>query len=120
MEFQTRVTAFTAHFELPLTQSLSDFFLTVEVDVLFDAVGKSLPLWIDALCINQQDAAEVNQQVLLMGDIYNLCRQTIVWLGPDADDGGRLPGTRPGDFTNGRRSVAYIRAVISLRFATCP
>ncbi|KAI1855896.1 hypothetical protein JX265_011979 [Neoarthrinium moseri] len=27
-------------------------------------------LWVDAICINQQDTTELNQQVLLMGDIY--------------------------------------------------
>ncbi|KAK1826000.1 heterokaryon incompatibility protein-domain-containing protein [Podospora conica] len=85
-EFPTRHTLYTAHFDLPLTQNLSDFFWTFDLERWSAVVGESLPLWIDSLCINQQDTAEVSQQVLLMGDIYNRCRKTIVWLGPDAKD----------------------------------
>ena len=38
-------------------------------------------LWIDALCINQQDTAERSQQVGLMDVIYKRCRDATVWLG---------------------------------------
>lgn len=38
-------------------------------------------LWIDRICINQDDAKERASQVLLMGSIYRGCRQTLVWLG---------------------------------------
>ncbi|KAL5312834.1 hypothetical protein ACEPPN_019260 [Leptodophora sp. 'Broadleaf-Isolate-01'] len=38
-------------------------------------------IWIDALCINQHDVLERNQQVLLMGSIYSSCREVIMWLG---------------------------------------
>lgn len=40
-------------------------------------------LWIDALCINQDDASEKNQQVSLMADIYRQCSECLVWLGND-------------------------------------
>ncbi|KAI2637740.1 heterokaryon incompatibility protein-domain-containing protein [Hypomontagnella submonticulosa] len=40
-------------------------------------------IWIDAICINQQDLAERASQVQLMSDIYESCAQTIVWLGPE-------------------------------------
>ena len=43
-------------------------------------------LWIDAICINQQDVHERSAQVQLMGDIYRSARQTTVWLGPEEDD----------------------------------
>lgn len=37
--------------------------------------------WIDAVCINQTDIAERNQQVELMGAIYESAVQVQVWLG---------------------------------------
>ena len=39
-------------------------------------------LWIDALCINQQDPREKTHQVQLMGKIYSLAESVLVWLGP--------------------------------------
>lgn len=38
-------------------------------------------LWIDAICINQKDSKEREQQVGIMGDIYSLAERTVVWLG---------------------------------------
>ncbi|KAI7687429.1 hypothetical protein KC353_g20281, partial [Hortaea werneckii] len=38
-------------------------------------------LWIDAICINQRDVAERNQQVAMMSDVYRNSSQTLVWLG---------------------------------------
>ena len=35
-------------------------------------------LWIDAICINQRNLAERNQQVQLMGDIYSKARCVLV------------------------------------------
>lgn len=40
-------------------------------------------LWVDALCINQQDPQEKTHQVQLMGKIYSLAESVLVWLGPD-------------------------------------
>jgi Heterokaryon incompatibility protein (HET) len=39
------------------------------------------PLWIDAICINQEDDAEKNHQIPLMGKIYSNAARTLVWLG---------------------------------------
>ena len=40
--------------------------------------------WIDALCINQDDVHEKNQQVRIMGRIYAKAKQVCIWLGdPD-------------------------------------
>ena len=33
--------------------------------------GQSLPLWVDAICINQNDNEEKNNQVMLMQDIFS-------------------------------------------------
>lgn len=44
-------------------------------------------LWVDALCINQQDAAEKSTQIPLLADIYNGAESVLVHLGPgDPDD----------------------------------
>ena len=40
-----------------------------------------LTLWIDAVCINQNDISERNHQVLLMGDIYRGATTVLSWLG---------------------------------------
>lgn len=39
-------------------------------------------LWIDAVCINQEDIFERNCQVSLMGQIYSSCELVTIWLGP--------------------------------------
>lgn len=40
-----------------------------------------LKLWVDAICINQNDVPERNQQVSKMRDIYSMASSVIVWLG---------------------------------------
>ncbi|KXT18226.1 hypothetical protein AC579_2895 [Pseudocercospora musae] len=42
-------------------------------------------LWIDAICINQNDLDERARQIRLMGRIYNRARKVLIWLG-DADE----------------------------------
>ncbi|KAH7082088.1 heterokaryon incompatibility protein-domain-containing protein [Paraphoma chrysanthemicola] len=44
------------------------------------------PLWIDALCIQQSNLIEKNDQIALMGEIYARATRVIIWLGVDADD----------------------------------
>ncbi|KAG7290494.1 hypothetical protein NEMBOFW57_000496 [Staphylotrichum longicolle] len=38
-------------------------------------------LWIDAICINQDDIHEKSHQVQLMAEIYSRCESVLVWLG---------------------------------------
>jgi hypothetical protein len=49
--------------------------------------GKSRLLWIDQLCINQDDNMEKSQQILLMSRIYSLASRVLVWLGEDEGNG---------------------------------
>jgi hypothetical protein len=42
--------------------------------------------WIDAICLNQSDVAERNEQVLRMGNIYSDAIRVIAWLGPASDN----------------------------------
>ncbi|CAG8950453.1 hypothetical protein HYFRA_00006949 [Hymenoscyphus fraxineus] len=43
-------------------------------------------IWIDALCINQEDLLERNEQVSIMGRIYGSAESVIIWLGVAKDD----------------------------------
>jgi hypothetical protein len=43
-------------------------------------------LWIDAVCINQQDLVERSQQVLLMPRIYHSALTVWLWLGEEDED----------------------------------
>lgn len=40
-------------------------------------------LWADAICINQQNTNERNQQVRLMRQIYEMAERVVVWLGAE-------------------------------------
>ncbi|XHG04947.1 hypothetical protein AWENTII_008201 [Aspergillus wentii] len=41
-------------------------------------------LWVDAICINQENIQERNQQVRIMRDIYQSAKHVIIWLGEHA------------------------------------
>ena len=40
-------------------------------------------LWIDAICIDQRDTSERNQQVSYMAEIYQKAGHVCIWLGPE-------------------------------------
>ncbi|KAI0128832.1 heterokaryon incompatibility protein-domain-containing protein [Xylariales sp. AK1849] len=46
--------------------------------------GKNL--WIDAICINQEDLQEKALQVDMMGDIYRNAEKVFIWLGEEDND----------------------------------
>ncbi|MCJ1262130.1 hypothetical protein MMC22_002000 [Lobaria immixta] len=43
-------------------------------------------IWVDALCINQNDTTERSSQVLRMSEVYKLAQRVFVWLGPENND----------------------------------
>ena len=47
---------------------------------------RSRVLWIDAICVDQNNTAERGHQVLRMADIYHQASRVIIWLGPERDD----------------------------------
>jgi hypothetical protein len=49
-------------------------------------IMQGLRMWIDAICINQDDVAERSREVARMRDIYAHAWQVIIWLGPEADN----------------------------------
>ena len=60
--------------------------ITVNLDLAlrhFRKTTETRILWVDAICINQDDDVERTQQVTLMGDIYRTADIVLAWLGPD-------------------------------------
>ncbi|RYP08902.1 hypothetical protein DL764_001612 [Monosporascus ibericus] len=49
--------------------------------------GEKMTLWVDAVCINQGDEAEINAQIKLFTLIYAGCQDVFVWLGEYAPQG---------------------------------
>ncbi|KAH9875470.1 hypothetical protein J1614_004962 [Plenodomus biglobosus] len=47
--------------------------------------GEDVVLWVDAVCINQDDIDERNSQVQLMGILYAEAERVLIWLG-EADE----------------------------------
>ncbi|KAF9875134.1 hypothetical protein CkaCkLH20_07400 [Colletotrichum karsti] len=62
-------------------------------------------LWVDAVCINQNDIAEKNQQVPAMTAFYLASRKLTIWLGLAADDSDRAVE----ELQNLSRSTVYER-----------
>lgn len=60
-----------------------------------------IAIWADAVCINQFDKVEKEEQVLKMADIYQKAYNVNVWLGQDS----------PGH-ANANRAMAFIGKVI--------
>jgi hypothetical protein len=48
--------------------------------------GRPEGLWIDSICINQDDKDEKTEQVQQMKSIYESANEVVVWLGPAADN----------------------------------
>ena len=42
-----------------------------------------LSIWVDSICINQDDPAELEGQLPFMGEIYSQAHTVFVWLGPE-------------------------------------
>lgn len=64
------------------------FTVTNKLEIALQHLQKDsdpLTLWVDAICINQQDTEEKMQQVRQMTDIYRSASQVLIWLGPAAD-----------------------------------
>ncbi|KAL9589496.1 MAG: hypothetical protein Q9203_001714 [Teloschistes exilis] len=73
-------TTFTIRGNLVVTQNLATALCHLRW------TDESRNLWIDAICINQQDVVERGAQVAIMGAIYTNASQVLVWLGPESED----------------------------------
>lgn len=54
-------------------------------------------IWVDALCINQEDTVEKSAQIMFMANIYAYAKRTLIWLGND------------NDRKDGQNSLRYIK-----------
>lgn len=84
---QNQITLHATHKEestehkVTITQSLSLALRRLRT------TNQPLTLWVDSLCINQQDDDERTSQVGLMAMIYRFAEEVIIWLGEkDAED----------------------------------
>jgi hypothetical protein len=50
-----------------------------------DRPGERKSVWVDAICINQEDDKEKGEQVQGMGELYAQATTVVVWLGTAAD-----------------------------------
>ena len=65
-----------SNLEFLTTESLAIALLHIQDPV------KPITLWIDQICINQEDDIEKSAQVPLMNKIYSQAEEVLVWLGP--------------------------------------
>jgi Heterokaryon incompatibility protein (HET) len=68
---------------VPVLESLRPLFDALKTK---DTLKDGMWWWIDCICINQLDNQEKGHQVRLMGLIYELAVETVVWLGDRSDD----------------------------------
>ena len=61
----------------PVTRNLHDVLLRLRHSRPY------ILLWVDAICINQEDLEERNSQVNAMSEIYGNCSEVVVWLGEE-------------------------------------
>lgn len=54
---------------------------TPRIEKEFPGLAVFLPIWVDALCINQGNVAERSGQVGMMGEIYSSAYYVWIWLG---------------------------------------
>ncbi|KAK4556711.1 hypothetical protein LTR86_006282 [Recurvomyces mirabilis] len=66
--------------EVAITRNLYDGLIRIRTNIT-----KPLPLWVDALCIDQNNSIERQQQVACMAQIYSKASLVIVWIGNDLD-----------------------------------
>jgi hypothetical protein len=75
--------------KLPILMHGHSFSVTVNLHAALQRLRNHVMqriLWVDALCINQDDQEEKEHQIQAMTTIYGKASRVIVWLGEAADD----------------------------------
>ncbi|KAI1194616.1 HET-domain-containing protein [Nemania serpens] len=75
-------------------------------------------LWIDALCINQEDAAEKMAQVNMMHRIYSNCEECNIWMGDI--DYAAIGAAEPEALEAAKGALDAIRIMAGEAFETLP
>lgn len=68
-------------------------------------------IWADAICINQDNVVERNEQVAMMASIYQMAFKVVIWLGPEAD--GSTEVIRTLDSIGSSISVDWTLSIIT-------
>jgi len=68
-----------------------------------------LRLWVDSICINQENDREKSQQVAMMGTIFRSCSSAFIWLGVPSP----VRGTESPPCTNDGSLVLFRLLVFS-------
>lgn len=69
---------------LPAGPTLQSFFFALSCSKKAKYKRPTGHIWIDQLCIDQQNAAERNNQVGMMSEIYSRAVCTLIWLNNDS------------------------------------
>lgn len=67
---------------MAVTESVANMFSSTAIS----ALCVDMPIWVDAVCINQRDEFEKAMQVRMMGSLYSRAKEVVVWLGAASDD----------------------------------
>ncbi len=69
---------------LLVTANLHDaLHMLTRADVMKRGFPNSKYIWIDAICVDQDNVSERNAQVAMMAEIFQAAQSVIVWLGPE-------------------------------------
>lgn len=79
----------THYCSLPVTQNLYNALRHLRYE------DEPRMLWIDAVCINQEDYHERNTQVAMMADIYSQATRVLIWLGDAQSDASHAQNDVP-------------------------
>ena len=69
----------------PIVVNDEEFYATVNLEAFLrqrQAEHEQQPIWVDAVCINQEDVQEKTLQVQKMAEIYEKSTWLTIWLGP--------------------------------------
>ena len=68
--------------DIAVTPKLHDILVIIRGDYAFNDLNThKLGLWVDAICIDQMDPDDREQQVGIIGSIYSRSTRLIIWLG---------------------------------------
>ena len=78
--------------DFPITLNGRKFYITPSLGtaLLYACRGRTTPIWIDQICINQKSDEEKNAQLPLMSNIYSGAAEVRIWLGEAANGSDEL------------------------------
>ncbi|KAH8901276.1 hypothetical protein GQ53DRAFT_835139 [Thozetella sp. PMI_491] len=109
--------------EIAITHNL--YLSLLDMQHLSQMGSTPMYVWVDAICINQQDYDEKAWQVPLMSDIYTSATVIHGWLGPIPEDVGYLPvasfiGSLERLASTGLRDFSWMECVFPLDYVISP